>query len=77
MSEQVFDVVKRMLNLGPNTGLGFFDLFIQLSALSIRQCFTFAWTHSDMPLYRAVFVLFAFLYALVAGVTEGDTLFAV
>ena len=36
VSEQVFDVVKRMLNLGPNTGLGFFDLFIQSSALSVR-----------------------------------------
>jgi hypothetical protein len=36
VSEQVFDVVKRMLNLGPNTGLGFFERDDFLSQLEVE-----------------------------------------
>lgn len=75
VSEQVLDVVKRMLDFGPNTRLEFLDPLIQPAQFGIRQGLTFAGPHGDKPLYLAALVLYPFLDALVAGVPKGRGLF--
>ena len=64
--EHAFYITKRMLNLGSDTCLRFF--FNRLNTLWQKR-FPLTWTHSDMPGDLSIFMLLAFVDALITCIS--------
>jgi hypothetical protein len=65
---EVLNYMKRMLNLGPDTGFGMFDPFTQRSPW---QQLALARAHGHMPSHREFQIFCPLLNPLVAGIAKG------
>ena len=76
-AKAVLEVMKRVLDFGPDARLALFDPLGNSSCGGVGQGLALAGTQGNMPAHRFALVLFPFLDALIACVGECLTLLSV